>query len=98
MTLHPLFAASFGMIMAAGCAHAPGERAALKDTRPQMAVVTGSRLPQRVDAASGVPATFSSVRIYGRQQLADTGRQYDTGTALRVLDPSLSLDLQPIKK
>ena len=91
-----LLAASFALL--AACAHAPGHQAALREARPQTAVVTGSRLPQRVDVASGVPSTFSSVRIYSRQQLEGTGRQYDTGSALRELDPSLVQLAQPIKR
>ena len=91
-------AASFGILMSVGCAHAPGDRAALREARPQTAIITGSRLPQRTDASSGLPSTFSSVRIYTRQQLNDTGRQYDTGSALNDLDPSLVQTVQPIRK
>ncbi len=98
MTLHSLFAASFGILLAAGCAHAPGDRAALKETRPPTAVVTGSRLAQRVDASSGVPATIGPARIYTRQQLAETGRPYDIAAALRELDPSITVGGQSTKK
>ena len=93
-----LLTAALGLFLAAGCAHAPGDRTALKEARPQTAIVTGSHIPQRVDVASGTPATFSSVRIYGRQQLLDTGRPGDTGTALRELDPSFTLAVQGIKR
>ena len=87
--LRPLLTASFGFIMTAGCAHAPGDRAALKVAKAETTIVTGSHIPQRVDPVSGLPASFSSVRIYGRQQLGETGRGYDTSAALRELDPSL---------
>ena len=91
-------ASAFGILMAVGCAHAPAERAALQDAKPQTAIITGSRIPQRTEASSGLPATFSPVRIYTRQQLNDTGRQYDTGSALNDLDPSLVQTVQPIRK
>jgi len=87
--LQPLLAASFGLSMAAGCAHAPGDRAAVKSARPEMMIVTGSHIPQRVDPVSGLPASFSPVRVFSRQQLGETGRQYNTSIALRELDPSL---------
>ena len=55
-----LLTAALGLFLAAGCAHAPGDRTALKEARPQTAIVTGSHIPQRVDVASGTPATFES--------------------------------------
>lgn len=92
--LRSLLAASLGIVMAAGCAHAPANSkdraAAVKVAKPEMMIVTGSHIPQRVDPATGLAAsTFSPVRVFSRQQLTDTGRQYDNAAALRELDPSL---------
>jgi hypothetical protein len=75
------------------CMHSPArldDQAQAKVATPQRVVVTGSRIPQRVDASTGLPATASPVRIYSRDQLYDTGRQTDLGAALRTLDPSLT--------
>ena len=59
-------------------------------SKVETVVVTGSRIPQRVDPASGLPQTISPVRIYSREQLDGTGRQYDLRAALGALDPSLT--------
>ena len=85
----PLPALSLGILLAAGCAHAPADKVASREARPPMTFVTGSRIPQRVEPASGLPATTSPVRIYSRQELDQTGRSYDLGSALRALDSSL---------
>jgi len=72
-----------------GCAHvATTTPAADGAPAPARVMVTGSRLPQAVDAASGLPSTISPVRIYTRQQLLGTG-QTGTGAALGSLDPSV---------
>jgi hypothetical protein len=81
-------------LIACACVHAPpvagvaGEEAAARPP-PPFVVVTGSRIPQRVDLRSGLAATTSPVRIYSRAQLLDTGRDDDLGAALRVLDPDV---------
>jgi hypothetical protein len=51
-------------------------------------VVTGSRLPQPVDARTGVPTTPSVVRTYTSDDLAKTGRP-EIGSALQQLDPAI---------
>jgi hypothetical protein len=60
-----------------------------KTARPEQVYVTGSRIRQRVDLSSGLPATTSPVRIYSRDQIIETGREGDLGAALRTLDPGL---------
>lgn len=79
-----------------GCAHARGAAPAPDEEQPpergrqqdEKVFVTGSRIPQRVDAGSGLPATAWPVRIYSRRDLARTGRP-ETSDALRRLDPSI---------
>lgn len=75
------------MGLLAGCAHAPG-RAVLGPAPgpPATALVTGSRIPQPVDPATGRPLTASSVRIYTSEELVRTGAP-DLARALRLLGP-----------
>ncbi len=79
------------VLAASACAHAP---AAGADERPapgqqhEKVLVTGSRIPRRVDTSSGLPATAWPVRIYSRNDLTGTGRP-ETADALRRLDPSI---------
>ena len=82
------------VLAASACAHAPavdpvdaGERPA-PGPRHEKVFVTGSRIPQRVDTSSGLPATAWPVRIYSRSDLTRTGRP-ETADALRQLDPSI---------
>ena len=75
------------------CAHAPTrveDQAQAKNAPPQKVFVTGSRIAQRVDPSTGLPATISPVRIYSRNQIDETGRQADLGAAIRTLDPSVT--------
>jgi len=72
--------------LAAGCAHAPA--AASPAERQEKVVVTGSRLPQRVDPRSGLPATVSPVAIYTRDDLDRVGPSGDLAAALRKLNPA----------
>ena len=76
-------------VMGLACAHAPASSAA-KGAQAQKMVVTGSHIPQRIDPASGLPQTISPVRVYSREQIDGTGRQYDLRAALGQLDPSIS--------
>ena len=74
------------------CAHAPapmGAQRGQKTAPPEQVYVTGSRIRQRVDPSSGLPATTSPVKIYSRDQVIGTGREGDLGAALRTLDPGL---------
>jgi hypothetical protein len=73
--------------MGFACAHAPASSAA-KGAQAEKVFVTGSHIPQRIDSTSGLPRTVSPLRIYGRDQIDQTGRQYDLRAALRELDPS----------
>jgi hypothetical protein len=64
------------------------ESAAAADeaTGPPSIVVTGSRIPQRVDLVTGLPRTTSPLTVYQRAQLDRTG-VVDTGLALQRLTP-----------
>ena len=90
-----LGAVSLGVLTATSiaCAHAPvpvEARRTEKAAAPEKVFVTGSHVAQRVDPTTGMPLTTSTVRIYSRNQLVETGRQTDMGAALRAADPSLT--------
>jgi len=75
------------------CTHVPTrpeEARAEKPAAAERIFLTGSRIPQRVDARTGGLVTTSPLRIYSRDELFNTGRQADLRSALRVLDPSIS--------
>ena len=80
----PLLAGS----LLVGCAHTTGATAA-PAAGTELVVVTGSRIPQRIDPTSEHPATTSPVTVYSRQRLDQTGRDGNLGGALRDLDPSI---------
>ena len=87
--------ASLGVLTAmdVACAHAPRSsdaQPALKNTGSERILVTGSHIPQRIDPASGPSRTISPVRVYTREQIDQTGRQYDLRAALGDLDASVS--------
>src|SRR5437762_3476180 len=84
-----LIGASLVALVGTGCAHTSAAPAA-QDTATEKVVVTGSHIRRTVDVRTGLPATIAPTRIYTRQQLSDTGRTFDTGAALRALDPSLT--------
>lgn len=73
----------------AACAHAgtgAAPRAELAGAEPPPAVaVTGSRVPQRPDAATGRAASGAPVKVYTAEELR-RGGQRDLGQALRALD------------
>jgi hypothetical protein len=74
-------------VSAVGCAHtSTAAPTAPPGTDPM--VVTGSRLPQPVDARTGVPTTPSVVRTYTGEDLSRTGRP-EIGSALQQLDPAI---------
>jgi hypothetical protein len=95
-----LLAAALGMVigMASACGHVGTPAPTAREPQPQRApepgqqrelvLVTGSRIPQRVDTTTGLPATASPVRIYTRGDLSKTGRP-ETADALRSLDPAV---------
>ena len=72
---------------AVGCAHTT-TAAPPASPEPKFMVVTGSRIPQPVDARTGYPITPDILRIYTYDDLYRTGR-VDVARALRQLDPSL---------
>lgn len=84
--------------LAGGCGHVATSPTAARagDRQPEPSqerqdervFVTGSRIPQRVDTSTGLPATASPLRVYSRRDLTSTGRP-ETGDALRRLDPSM---------
>jgi outer membrane cobalamin receptor len=82
----PPLAAALAAALLAGCAHAPAQPAARAEESPPPVVVAGSRLPQRVDLATGLPRTTEPVRIYVREDLDRTGAP-DLARALRELQP-----------
>ena len=69
-----------------GCAHASTAVPAASPA-PKFMVVTGSRIPQPVDARTGYPITPDILRIYTYDDLYRTGHP-DVVRALRQLDPS----------
>ena len=80
-------------LVAAGlgaCAHAP---APAPDRCLVRAVVTGSRIPQRVDARTGLPATVSPVLFYDVHDLQVTGHDGDLAGAMRASTPRLGTTL-----
>ena len=86
-----LVAAFLGTALVA-CAHAPAAMEAEGGQRtapPEKVFVTGSHIRQSVDPSSGLPMTTSSVKIYSRDQIIETGRGGDVRAALRALDPGL---------
>ncbi len=90
-TPRPLLPA-LAVLTLAACAHAPGPVAAAAPgaaAPPGRVLVTGSHIPQRVDARSGLPETSFPVRVYSREQLDATGRARDLRAALGALDPSV---------
>lgn len=96
----PLLAPLAGLLLAA-CATVPPRSAGplraagapldvgAAPARPERMLVTGSRIPRRVDPRSGVPETFSPVSIHTREELLRTGVPGDFGVALRRLDASV---------
>ncbi len=75
--------------LAIGCAHAPAS-SAVKAPLVERVFVTGSHIPQRIDLASGALPTISPLHIYSREQIGETGRPYDLGFALSVMELSVS--------
>jgi outer membrane cobalamin receptor len=77
------------LALAAACAHAPAE-AARPAPPVEKVVVTGSRIPQRVDLSTGLPATISPVTIWTQEDLLRAGSPPDdVAGALRKLDPDV---------
>jgi len=70
-----------------GCAHTTTAVPAASP-EPKSMVVTGSRIPQPVDARTGFPTTSSILRIHSQDDLDKSGRA-EVGPALRQLDPAI---------
>ena len=73
--------------MAVGCAHTATAVPAASP-EPKSMVVTGSRIPQPVDARTGYPTTPSILRIYTQDDLDKSGRT-QVGPALQQLDTAI---------
>jgi hypothetical protein len=73
--------------MVVGCAHTATAVPAASP-EPKSMVVTGSRIPQPVDARTGYPTTPSILRIYTQDDLDRSGRT-QVGPALQQLDPAI---------
>lgn len=69
-----------------GCAHT-STAVPIASPAPAYMIVTGSRLPQPVDALTGYPITPDILSIYTYDDLYRTGYP-DAVRALRWLDPS----------
>ena len=69
---------------AVGCAHTT-TAVPPASPEPKSMVVTGSRIPQPVDARTGYPTTSSLLRIHTQDDLDRAGRT-EIGPALRQLD------------
>ena len=83
-------AAVVGALLVAACGHAPVATQAREDQpRRECVVLTGSRIPQCVDAVSSLPATVAPIVIESHERLLGTGRDGDIGAALQQLDPSV---------
>jgi hypothetical protein len=72
-----------GALAATACAYNPSEKI------PDKVFVTGSRVPVQVDQETGLPRTFSSVRVYSRNELVSTGRP-DLRAAIEAGSPSIT--------
>ncbi len=68
-------------VLLAGCAHAE-PRLAAGGAPPERVLLTGSRIPQAVDPATGRARTALNVRVYATGDLVQTGA-LDLGAALR---------------
>jgi len=71
---------------AVGCAHT-STGVPIASPPPKYMIVTGSRIPQPVDARTGYPITPDILSIYTYDDLYRTGHP-DVVRALRQLDPS----------
>ncbi len=79
--------AAFVALLSAGCAHV--QPVAQEETKPTWMVVTGSRIPQRVDLRTGHVSSVSPVQVYTRDALMRTGRGGNLAAALGSLEPAL---------
>ena len=87
------FGSALIALVASGCAHAPGsiKAGAPFDAEAQVAkrvVVTGSHIPQLIDARTGAPAADSPVRTFSREDLERAGPYSNLLATLQKLDPS----------
>lgn len=84
LTLASLLSLALAVAGLAGCASGPAPAAG---TRPHLALVTGSHIPQPVQA-NGAPKPDPLLRSYSNTQLESTG-SLDPAAALALLDPSV---------
>lgn len=68
----------------------PNELDAPPAAAPEAKVlVTGSRIARPVSARTGLPETFSPVRIYTRADVLRAGLPGDVGATLHRIDPAI---------
>ena len=79
--------AGFVALLSAGCAHV--QPVAQEETQPTRMVVTGSRIPQRVDPRTGQVSSVSPVQVFTREDLMRTGRAGNLAAALGSLEPAV---------
>ncbi len=78
--------AAFVVLLSAGCAHV--QPVAQEETQPTRMMVTGSRIPQRIDPRTGQVSSVSSLQIFTRDDLMRTGRGGNLAAALGSLEPA----------
>jgi hypothetical protein len=86
-TVSKLFALALATAATSGCAHTPQPQQT--DRCLSRRVVTGSRIPQLVDARTGVPATVSPVFFYEADELRRSGRDVNLADAMRSVPAHL---------
>jgi outer membrane cobalamin receptor len=81
--------ASLGLavLASAGCAHVPAS-ASDEAQKPDRMVVTGSRIPQRVDPKTGRVASVSPVQVFTREDLMRSGQAGNLPAALSQVSAS----------
>lgn len=81
--------ASLGLavLASAGCAHVPGS-ASEEAQKPDRMVVTGSRIPQRVDPQTGRVASVSPVQVFTRADLMRSGQAGNLAAAMSQVNAS----------
>jgi hypothetical protein len=79
--------AASAAVLSTGCAHV--QPVAQEEAQPTHMVVTGSRIPQRVDPRTGQVSSVSPVQVFTRDDLMRTGRGGNLAAALGALAPAV---------
>jgi hypothetical protein len=77
------------LLATAACAHAPAPMAGLATELPERELLTGSRIPQRLDATGTFGIGAQPVRVYRYRP----GAEPDLARMLRQADPSLRIGI-----